>query len=153
MDTTSLVEKNNLCPVCDEIGTLVKSITVKHMVVDDMKDQVKDNDYYICMNETCSVVYFGRESNIKFEKEEIKVPIWFKNDANPKYVCYCNKVTEKQVINAVVQNDAKNMKDVINLTGAMKNGKCEINNPLGKCCSPVIQEAINKGLEIRRNIN
>jgi len=146
-----LVEKNSLCPICGEKGTFVKSITVKHMVLDDIKEQVETNDYYLCMNEACSIVYFNRESNINFNKEEVKAPIWFKNDANPKYVCYCNKVTEEQVIDAVVKNDAKNMKDIIALTGAMKNGKCEINNPLGKCCSPIIQEAINKGLEIRRN--
>ena len=40
------------------------------------------------------------------------------------------------------------MKDIIRLTGAMKNGKCEINNPLGICCSPLIQETINKALNI-----
>jgi hypothetical protein len=41
------------------------------------------------------------------------------------------------------------MKDIIRLTGAMKNGKCEINNPLGKCCSPDIQETISKALNLR----
>jgi len=32
----------------------------------------------------------------------------------------------------------------------MKNGKCEINNPLGKCCSPFIQETINKALKSKQ---
>lgn len=40
------------------------------------------------------------------------------------------------------------MKDIIKLTGAMKNGKCEVNNPTGKCCSSVIQETINRALGI-----
>lgn len=153
IETTSLVEKNSLCPICGERGTFVKSITVKHMVLDDIKEQVEDNNYYLCMNETCAIVYFNQESNIKFNKKEVKVPIWFKNDANPKYVCYCNKVTEEQVLDAVANNGAKNMKDIIILTGAMKNGKCEINNPLGKCCSSIIQEAIKKGLETKESLN
>jgi len=146
-----LVERSGLCPACGETGELVKNITVKHMVLDKIKEQVGDSDYYLCMNETCSVVYFNQESDIKFNKNEVKEPIWFKNDANPKYVCYCNKVTEEQILEAVITKDAKNMKDIINLTGAMKNGKCEINNPLGKCCSPIIQEAIKKGLAIKEN--
>lgn len=55
-------------------------------------------------------------------------------------------VTEQQIINAVLDDGAKNIKDIIRLTGAMKNGKCEIKNPLGKCCGPLIQETINKAL-------
>lgn len=42
------------------------------------------------------------------------------------------------------------MKDIIKFTGAKKNGKCEINNPLGKCCSPIIQETIDKALNMMK---
>ena len=76
-------------------------------------------------------------------------PIWFKKDANPKYICYCNKVTEEQIIDAVLNHNAKSVKDIIKVTGAMKNAKCEINNPLGKCCSPYIKEVIDKTIELR----
>jgi len=101
------------------------------------------------MNEECNVVYFNPDLGTSFSKRQVKVPIWFKKDANPKYLCYCNQVTEQQIIDAVINDGAKDMKDIIRLTGAMKNGKCEINNPLGKCCSPFIQETINKALNIK----
>lgn len=115
------------------------------MVYDESLKQVGNDDYYLCMNEECDVVYYNRESGVKFSKKEVKVPIWFKKDADPKYVCYCNKVTEEQVIDAVVNNGAENMKDIVRLTGAMKNGQCEIKNPLGRCCHSVVQNAINEG--------
>lgn len=70
----------------------------------------------------------------------------FKKDTNPKYICYCNQVTEQQIIDAMLHKSAKNMKDVIAITGAMKNGECEIKNPSGKCCGPDIQKIINKTL-------
>lgn len=146
-----MVERNSLCPVCREKGEFVKNITVKHLILNAIKDSVGDNDYYLCMNEACCVAYFNSEHNIKFNKKELKVPIWFKSDANPKYICYCNKVTEEDIIEAVINKGAKNIKDIIMLTGAMKNGKCEINNPLGKCCSTIIQETIKKGFVKKEN--
>lgn len=128
----------------------MKNITIKHLVLDELADNIKECDYFICMNEECNVVYFNPDLEIMYSKQQVKVPIWFKKDADPKYVCYCNQVTEQQIINAVLNDGAKDIKDIIKLTGAMKNGKCEINNPIGKCCSPFIQETINKALKIKR---
>ena len=145
--TTGTVEEKENCPKCYEIGEKVKNITVKHMVSENLRGKVVDEEtYYLCMNEDCDVVYYNLNNERVFYKEDVKVPIWFKKDANPKYICYCNQVTEQQIINAVLDDGAKNIKDIIRLTGAMKNGKCEIKNPLGKCCGPLIQETINKAL-------
>ncbi len=113
---------------------------------------MKEADYFICMNEECSIVYFSPDLDISYSKQKVKVPIWFKKDATPKYICYCNQVTELQIINAVLNEGAKDMKDIIRLTGAMKNGECEIYNPLGKCCSTIIQETINKALKLKENL-
>lgn len=125
----------------------MKTITVKHLLIDRLIDKIQKCNYYICLNEDCNVVYFNLDKNIIFKKQDIKTPIWYKKDANPKYICYCNQVTEQQIINAVLDQGAKNIKDIIKITGAMKNAKCEINNPLGKCCSPFIQNIINKTLK------
>ncbi|WFD12312.1 (2Fe-2S)-binding protein [Tepidibacter hydrothermalis] len=65
-------------------------------------------------------------------------------------MCYCNQVTEQQIIDAVLNENAKDMKDIIKITGAMKNGKCETKNPLGKCCGSVIQETIKKALNMKK---
>ncbi|OGO78218.1 MAG: (2Fe-2S)-binding protein [Clostridiales bacterium GWB2_37_7] len=142
-------EENNLCPICKTSGVKAKNITVKHLVSETLTELVGDTDYYLCMDEECDVTYYNLESNIKFTKQQLKVPIWFKKDANPKYACYCSKVTEEQVINAVVKDGAENMKDVLKFTGAMKNAQCQKNNPLGKCCHQIIQDAIDKGLSIK----
>lgn len=142
-------DKNHLCPVCEKQGTLVKNITIKHMVLDELTEQVGDNDYFLCMNEVCDIAYYNTESNMKFNKHQVKVPIWFKKDANPKYACYCSKVTEEHVINAVLKDGAANMKDVLRITGAMSNSQCQKKNPLGKCCHQIIQTAIDKALYMK----
>ena len=147
--TTSSVEKVTLCPICNGNTQQVKYITVKHFVKDDSINDLNEGDYHICLNKDCDVVYYNLDGNVIFKKQDMKIPIWYKKDANPKYICYCNQVTEEQIINAVLNDGAKDIKDIVRLTGAMKNGKCEINNPLGKCCSPIIQETINKALNMR----
>lgn len=115
---------------------------MKHMVKEAYADDVADKMYFVCMNEECDVVYF--DENVKYVQNDLREPIWFKKDADPKYICYCNRVTEQMIFDAVIKDGAKDMKDIVRLTGAMKNGKCETNNPLGKCCGPVILETIEK---------
>lgn len=153
LESNSNVEKNNLCPVCGEAGNAVRNITVKHLVLNELSEQVGDSDYYLCMNEECEVTYYNNEKSVKFNKQQVEVPIWFKKDANPKYACYCSKVTEEEVINAVVKDSANNMREVLKITGAMSNPDCQRNNPLGKCCHQIVQDAINKGLIIRKMKN
>lgn len=60
-----------------------------------------------------------------------------------EYICYCNKVTEKDIINAI-QNGASTIEEVIKVTGAMKNSNCKVNNPKGTCCYRDIVEVYDK---------
>ena len=136
----------SLCPVCNGSGSFVKNITIRHMMSDDLLENVGTVDYYLCMNEDCKIAYYNNDFRIKFKTSDVKVPIWFKKDAKPKYACYCSKVTEEQVINAVINDKATTMKEVLEITGAMTNPNCQINNPLGKCCHHIIQEIIDRTL-------
>lgn len=139
----------NLCPVCGKIGILVENFTVKHMVTEELVEHVGENDYFLCMSDVCDITYYNPETCVKFTKQQLNVPMWFKKDANHKYVCYCSKVTEEQVITAVIKDGATNMNEVLKITGAMKNSDCRKNNPLGKCCRQIIQSAIDKGLSMK----
>lgn len=136
------------CPVCNNEGISVSKVTVEHLVTDDYHNAVDGDQYKICMNEECDVVYYNHDE-IKFLKDQVRVPIWFKKGAAPKYACYCSKVIEEQVIEAVIKHGAKTVKEINDITGAMKNSNCKENNPLGVCCHKIIQEAIEKGLTMK----
>ncbi|MHB9095361.1 MAG: Csac_0668 family 2Fe-2S cluster-binding (seleno)protein [Eubacteriales bacterium] len=138
---------DNLCPGCGKPGTAVKNVTVRHLIKGGLVESVSSNDYFLCITENCDVVYFSSEPASVFYKTDLTVPVWFKAGAAPKYICYCNQVTEGQIIDAVVNHNAKDMKDIVRLTGAMKNGQCLQNNPTGKCCGPVIQKTIDSALK------
>lgn len=60
-----------------------------------------------------------------------------------EYICYCNKVTEQDIINAI-KNGANKIEDVIKVTGAMKNSNCKVNNPKGTCCYSDIVKVYNE---------
>ena len=141
--TQNLNRTKESCPVCNNEGVTVSRITVEHLVTDDYRNAVDGDQYKICMNEDCDVIYYNLDKEIKFLKDQVRVPIWFKKDADPKYACYCSKVTEDQVIEAVVKHGAKTVKEVNAITGAMKNSLCKENNPLGVCCHKIIQEAVS----------
>jgi len=119
------------------------------MVLDELIEQVGINDYFLCRNEECDIAYYNAEANMSFNLNQVNVPLWFKKDADPKYACYCSKVTEEQVINAVLQDGAANMKEVLKITGAMSNSVYQKKNPLGKCCHQIIQVAIDKALSMK----
>ena len=103
------------------------------------------------MSPDCSVAYYGTDGS-RLSTDQLKVPVWFKDGATPKYVCYCSKVTEAQVLDAVVKDDAENLIDIVKLTGAMKNSDCVHNNPLGVCCHLSIEEAIAKGKDLKQRV-
>ncbi|MFZ5975536.1 MAG: Csac_0668 family 2Fe-2S cluster-binding (seleno)protein [Bacillota bacterium] len=147
-EVTDMTKANN-CPVCNNEGTSVGKVTVEHLVAENHCKNVAGDKYKICMNEDCDVVYYDLDNGTTFLKDQVTVPIWLKKDANPKYACYCSKVTEEQVIEAVIKNGAKTVMEVNAITGAMKNSNCKENNPLGVCCHKIIQEAIDKGMAMK----
>lgn len=141
------MEKKLECPLCKGRAQPVGSITVKNLVKSEYRDRVEDENYGICLEENCDLVYFNENSN--FSRNDLNIDVWYKKDAYPKYICYCSRVTEDQIVDAVVSGGAKTFKEVVEITGAMKNCRCEEKNPLGKCCSThiikVMKLALNKG--------
>lgn len=66
--------------------------------------------------------------------------------AAPKYVCYCSRVTEDDVIHAVREGGARDVDDVVRVTGAMGNPDCANKNPKGVCCHSDIAAVIRRVL-------
>lgn len=132
-----------VCPVCNASGEAVPFETVKSMVSGNTPEE---DEFGVCLTDSCNVVYFSSNAII-FRQEDVSVPVAWKFGANPKYVCYCNRVTEDEIVRAVVEHKARTVGDVAKVTGAMKNGRCLVNNPKGTCCHKDIEKVINRTLE------
>lgn len=134
-----------ICPRCGNPGQSVSKLTVEALVVG---EKTCAGRHWLCMTPSCPVAYYSQEGNI-WLKVQVRTPIAFKEGAYPKFVCYCNRVTEQDIINAVLSNKAVTLAEAIKITGAMKNGNCKINNPSGVCCSSAFKEAFDKAVNIK----
>lgn len=136
------------CPSCEKMGQKVPNQTVKSLILADSQNGVGNNDYFLCMNPDCNVAYYNSEST--FEKSALKVPLWYKKDAAPKYACYCRKITQEEVTKTVQQTDLTDAGAIMkHLRGNVKSN-CKMNNPTGHCCHPVFNEMVEKALKIKR---
>lgn len=136
-------DREAVCPACKTDGVQVPYLTVRHLVKDEFFQANHTVQFHICMNPTCDVVYFGSDDQMIFIQDQVKVPVWFKDGATPKYACYCSEVTVEQVIEAV-RLGSVTLGEVVIATKAMKNSRCLEKNPLGVCCHAIIEEAMRK---------
>lgn len=133
-----------MCPVCEALGEEIPYETVCNLVKPDKKVLILDKGYYICLNPSCNVAYYCDNNKDTFITSDISVPIWYKDDANIKYVCYCNNVTIDEVTNTIIDYKVKNIKGLMKYTNVMKNGQCKKNHPMGKCCSFYLNKLIEE---------
>ncbi|WP_406660073.1 (2Fe-2S)-binding protein [Methanolobus sp. ZRKC3] len=145
---TSQENKNTLCPKCNEPGRAVGNVTVRHIVKDELIDRAGTGDYQLCMNERCDVAYYNESGSTIFEKNELKVPLWYKEGANPKYACYCSKITEEDVEKAVTEKNITDISGIRSLYDPDGKCQCKVNNPTGKCCHGVFQTFIDRAKAI-----
>ncbi|WP_319508691.1 (2Fe-2S)-binding protein [uncultured Methanolobus sp.] len=145
---TTLNPTNILCPVCKKAGMPVKNVTVRHIVKKEQMERVGKGDYHLCMDPECDVAYYDENGTI-FDKDNIRVPLWFKKDVNPKYACYCSRITENDVIKAVMEQGMQDIGTIREFYDKGAKCQCKVRNPTGNCCSKVFNAAIRKGLELK----
>jgi len=99
------------CPTCNTEGQKVAHQTIRHILKPRCEIKIGEKDYYLCMNPDCDVGYYNSEA--VFDKSDLKVPLWYKKDANPKYACYCRKISHDEVIKTVLETDLTDAGDIM----------------------------------------
>ena len=131
------------CPICGTKGKKVSNVTVKSLIKGDFLF-VKTQSAYICVNKKCSVVYYQENYPKYYSKEEVKVPIWFKEKYNQYIVCYCHQIYLNDIVELVQHIDEQNVtkKEVLKYLNKQEQEDCLHLNPLGECCDTLFQNAI-----------
>jgi len=128
------------CPKCGTEGIKVFAETVFNLLKVEEKEQFKDGLYFACTNPACLVAYFGE--NI-YDVDTINTALWYKDNSDDVYLCYCNKVSRGEIKEAFRQV-GPDLKAIFALTGACGGGKCRTENPLGRCCHTVIEQYVQE---------
>lgn len=71
------------CPRCSGRGRAVNSVTVTALVNSKVRGEVGDDDYNICLDPACDVVYYNTGARF-FEKSELTIRVAFKELGRPE---------------------------------------------------------------------
>lgn len=120
------------CPQCGRPGRLVERITVKAMLRPQALMRLSAPEHRFCSTALCPVVYFGIEE--VFEREEVVVPVFQKEPAGDRTVCYCFAVSEGDIRRELVATGHSPAVDHITSMVKAERCACEVKNPQGSCC-------------------
>lgn len=129
------------CPRCDEKGKGISLATVGSMAERAVAaEKLGQAAYKLCRNVGCPVVYFA--PGIAIEKNELRVPVNFKERSCDGPVCYCFDHTVAD-IKAEPRSEGRSTATAM-ITAEVKAGHCacEVKNPAGACCLGDVTRAV-----------
>ncbi|MFF2093838.1 (2Fe-2S)-binding protein [Paenibacillus sp. NPDC058174] len=117
------------CPSCGDAGKPIDIITLKSLLNPSALEQLEaKNEYRFCQSSNCDVVYFTQNRRL-YVKEQIKIPVYQKDNSENTPVCYCFSWTRQRL-------SESGKAAIANISSHVKAGRCgcEVNNPQGSCC-------------------
>jgi len=140
-----------ICPISQTKGLKVRKVTLRGHVFENYWDIISDENYFFCPHKTCPIIYFNNEENHYFSQGSVKSRVSQKEGPEPLPVCYCLNVLEHRILDEiVVKKCCDSLQDIKEYTGARTGKFCHITNPSGRCCGPIVNDAIAKGLELAK---
>jgi len=128
------------CAGCGQPGRMLDPITVKALLRPAALARLSAPAHSFCPTPSCPVVYFGEGE--AFDREEIAVPVFQKEPAGNRTVCYCFAISEADLRREIAETGRSTAGRRI--TAHVKAGRCacEIKNPQGSCCLGTVAAAV-----------
>lgn len=135
-----------LCPKCSSIGMEVPTITVANLTSQKVD---LNKTYFLCTGIKCDVAYFD-EVNKTILTDDVKEPVWYKSTYDKYLICYCRHIYLKDVVKAVLSlNGSDSKAEIIKYLGKDQiQTNCLLNNPTGKSCEKLFDNAIIYAINI-----
>ena len=120
------------CADCGQPGRTVDPITVKAILRPEALARLSGAARRFCSTPSCPVVYFGEGE--AFDREEIAVPVFQKEPAGDRAICYCFAIGEADLRREIAETGRSTAAQRI--TEHVRAGRCacEVRNPQGSCC-------------------
>jgi hypothetical protein len=129
------------CPLNGQPGHRVARQTLQSLLLVDLR-LVTEEFYWFCSAPTCPVAYFNDAGSITFSAEQVRVPIWHKQQDDPAApICYCFKFTNQMLRDELEQTGSSSI--AAQITAGIQRGlcACAITNPQGSCCLGNVRRA------------
>ena len=94
--------------------------------------RITASTYLFCPTATCNVVYFAPSST--FRRQDVVVPVFQKEPAGERTVCYCFAITESDLRREIDQSGTSTAPERITALVKADRCACEVKNPQGTCC-------------------
>ncbi|SDK04134.1 hypothetical protein [Natronincola ferrireducens] len=72
------------CPLCKEEAKYIYYLAVRPIVKENLQRLVQKDNYFICRNSQCDVVFFNQDENIIFLTQDINMAADFHEVSKPK---------------------------------------------------------------------
>jgi hypothetical protein len=129
------------CPRSRTKGLVVDLLTVKALLSESALSRVGKGPYRFCADPTCAVVYFDNDGRV-FNTADLRVPVWQKQAAGDRTICYCFGENEAAMAREISQTGwchaSLRVRDHI----AAGRCACEVQNPRGTCCLGDVMNAV-----------
>jgi len=126
--------RKGICPLNSQKGQTVDSETLRHLLKEKRRSDIKETGYYFCKASDCDTVYFHSESGQYFEKKDLNVRVGLKEGEDPVWLCYCFDISQAMMTQEMEDTSKSSFSDRIRREVAAENCACEIKNPSGRCC-------------------
>src|SRR5438093_7406219 len=97
-------------------------------------------EHRFCPTPSCPVVYFGHEE--VFDRGEIVVPVFQKEPAGERMVCYCFAISERDIRTELIRTGRSSASERIGALVKADRCACEVRNPQGSCCLGNVAAAV-----------
>lgn len=133
------------CPLSGTQSHRVLHETLENLIVPDKRDLIsKDIQYYFCSDLNCPVVYFSNDKLPLFEKSDLILKVYSKDNGEDVNVCYCFDWTRKRLSDQIKTTGSSTAFNEITEEVKAGNCVCESKNPKGVCCLGDIQKYIKE---------
>src|SRR6266545_4470989 len=88
--------RGEACSTCQTKGRAVDELTVKALLTESALRRFEPGAYRFCSDADCAVVYFDDAGHV-FRREDLRIPVWQKEPAAQRTICYCFGETETEI--------------------------------------------------------
>lgn len=124
-------------------GRAVEELTVKALLTEVALRRFEPGAYRFCGEAECDVVYFDDAGHV-FRKDDLRVPVWQKEPAGARMVCYCFGETETDIRQEIALVGRSSAAHRVREHIAAGRCACEVRNPRGTCCLGDVTEAVKR---------